>query len=273
MHLRVPRPPLDAHIELFWHYPGEPLPAHRHERVLPNGTVTILFPIPEAPIGIYDSTTLAPTAAARGALISGPQVSSFAIDTTLRTSIIGVHFKPGGASAVLGVPLHVLLGKHVALEDVWGSFAADLLDQVRSTRDPVERLARLERGVVARTRGAPGPGTIPGAVLYGLNAFRANVESARIDDVARDIGLSTRRLSQLFRDWVGMPPKRYARLLRLQSALAMAAPEVGWGRVAHACGYFDQSHFINEFHAITGTHPHRYFAERTAETNHLILAG
>jgi AraC-like DNA-binding protein len=54
-----------------------------------------------------------------------------------------------------------------------------------------------------------------------------------------------------------MAPKQLSRVLRFQRVIELArhveAPD--WGQVAVACGYFDQSHLINEVREFTGTTP------------------
>jgi AraC-like DNA-binding protein len=67
-------------------------------------------------------------------------------------------------------------------------------------------------------------------------------------------------LSARFREVVGLPPKTVARLLRLERAIELAASGVEWAEVAYACGYYDQSHLVNEFQRITGASPTQYLA-------------
>jgi transcriptional regulator GlxA family with amidase domain len=57
-----------------------------------------------------------------------------------------------------------------------------------------------------------------------------------------------------FRDEIGLPPKAVARLLRFERAGELAGT-MPWAELAFECGYYDQSHLINEFRAITGRTP------------------
>lgn len=58
--------------------------------------------------------------------VYGPYTRQFDIDARENTAIVGVHFKPGGIRAVLGVSPHELLGSHINLDAVWNGAAADL---------------------------------------------------------------------------------------------------------------------------------------------------
>ena len=72
----------------------------------------------------------------RGALVSGPYGRAFAVETRAHASIVGVHFKPGGAAGVLGVPAAELADVHVELEALWGRRAVELRDRLSARRTP-----------------------------------------------------------------------------------------------------------------------------------------
>src|SRR5690242_21015383 len=62
--------------------------------------------------------------------------------------LLGVRFRPGGALQFLRLPLHELADRHVALDALWGSRAASLIDAV-ATAPLGERTGVLERLLLA----------------------------------------------------------------------------------------------------------------------------
>jgi AraC-like DNA-binding protein len=44
---------------------------------------------------------------------------------------------------------------------------------------------------------------------------------------------------------------------------AGAARPVDWSAIAHALGYYDQSHFVDDFKALVGLTPSRWLAQKT----------
>ncbi len=44
-----------------------------------------------------------------------------------------------------------------------------------------------------------------------------------------------------------------------------------WTEVALSCGYFDQSHFVHDFHVFSGINPTTYLAHRLQGMNHVAL--
>ena len=92
-------------------------------------------------------------------------------------------------------------------------------------------------------------------------------------EVARRIGVSQRRLIQVFAAEVGLRPKLYCRVRRFGRVREMigraAAPD--WAAVAAACGYFDQSHMIRDFRAFAGLTPLAYRPVEAGRKNHVAL--
>jgi AraC-like DNA-binding protein len=87
------------------------------------------------------------------------------------------------------------------------------------------------------------------------------------------VDLTRRQLERLFRDQVGLAPKRLMSIRRLHRALQALeqADEARPGAIAAvAGGYADQAHFVRECRAITGTTPGQHLLRR-AELTDLFL--
>ena len=83
----------------------------------------------------------------------------------------------------------------------------------------------------------------------------------RLADAA---GVSRQHLTRVFREVVGVSPKRYCRLARFQAGLAYVRPgaDVQWAQVAAALGYADQSHMIAEFRELSSLTPEALATQR-----------
>jgi AraC-like DNA-binding protein len=267
-----PGPPLDEYIDRFWLVSDTP--AHPRERILPSGTVELVINLSDDEIRIFDPSR--PDRARRypGAVVSGPYRGCFLIDPIQHAAMVGVHFRPGRAAGVLGVPASELADAHVALESLWGPAAAELRDRVGAAVTPAKRFAVLEdvlRGRLLRAR--PRHGAIPVA----LDAFERAEAAVKVRDLARRVGLSQRRFIQLFTAEVGLTPKLYGRVRRFQRAreLVRHATEPDWAAVAVACGFFDQSHLIRDFGEFAGLSPVAYLNQRSQHVmlNHMPWVG
>jgi AraC-like DNA-binding protein len=80
--------------------------------------------------------------------------------------------------------------------------------------------------------------------------------------LAEELGWSRKRLAARFREEIGLTPKAVARVLRFERAVQLAERgDIGWGRLARECGYYDQAHLIHEFRAISGCTPGTFFQD------------
>jgi AraC-like DNA-binding protein len=261
----TPGPPLDECVERFWLCSDTP--SHPRERILPSGTVELVINLSDDEIRIY--APLHPECPRRysGAVVSGPYSGCFLIDPLQHASIIGVHFRPGRAVPVIGVPASELADAHVDLEALWGRAAAELRERLCAAATPARAFAVLEEVLLGRLRQSrPRHGAIPVA----LDAFEQADPGVKVRDLAGRVDLSQRRFIQLFTAEVGLTPKLYGRVRRFQRAreLVRKATEPDWAAVALACGFFDQSHLIRDFGEFSGLSPVAYVNQRI---DHVLL--
>jgi AraC-like DNA-binding protein len=260
-----PGPPLADFVEYLWAL--RDAPAHSTERIVPSGTLELVVNVHDDALRVYDPETHA-WRRYSGAVVSGAYRRFFVIDARDHASIVGVHFRPGGAWAFLGVPPGELADRHVDLAMLWGRSTVELRERMCSAASAAERFALLERALTTRLVDCrPGHPAVP----FALGQLAR--PGVTIGEVAADAQLSRRRFIQVFTTEVGMTPKRLSRVLRFQrvSELARRIEAPDWARLARTCGYFDQSHLINDVTEFTGASP-RQLGPASEEVKDLHLA-
>lgn len=95
----------------------------------------------------------------------------------------------------------------------------------------------------------------PHAHLLAKSMRRFTYCEADCDDLAQRLGLTPAQLDQAFEAVYGVPPRRYYTRVRIGAALDMLATRTEVAKVAHACGYADQSAFTRRFKALVGVSP------------------
>lgn len=270
---RTPSPPLDAFVERIWYCADTP--AHVRERVLPGGgTLGLAINLVEAELQIYDPVDAGLVRARGSALVAGATTRSYLYDPRQRASVLGVHFRPGGAFPFLAISPSEIVDTHVPLEDLWGSGARNLRERLLEARSPSERLRLMEAALLVRLRQArPGHPAVRAAVA----ALRDGGNGARVAEVAAAVGLSRRRFIEVFEREVGLTPKLYARLQRfhvVKQRIATRGGPASWATFAVECGYFDQSHMLRDFVEFSSMSPASYLLGRADETlfDHVVHA-
>ncbi|MEV4619594.1 helix-turn-helix domain-containing protein [Asanoa sp. NPDC049573] len=193
-----------------------------------------------------------------GAGFCPPRAAPLEIDTAQQRRAVCVVFRPGGAYPFVG-KVDALDEPVVALDDLWGR--TDLRERLCTATGPRAALELLRADLDARATFAPDPGiAAAAAALHRGQGVGAASES---------LGLTTGTLRRRFTAQVGLAPKRFARVRRLQRLLATVTGD--WAEAAAAVGYFDQTHMINDFRALTGLTPTAYRPRSAGERNHVSL--
>jgi AraC-like DNA-binding protein len=253
----VPRAPLREFVSDFWlyeNYEGE----HQRELILPSGTFEVVFNLHEDEIRIYSPAEPRRCHRFAGALVSGPYSRSFMSDAAEERAILGVHCKPGGAAAILGIPAGEFRDRHVNLREIWGPSASLLHERLCALKEPSQKFSLLEQVLVQRLSTHPN-GHAP--VRVALDVLMRTHGRAKTRDIASGVGLSQRRFIELFANEVGLTPKLFGRVRRFQHALDRSQQNetrTDWAQLAFECGYFDQSHLIRDFVAFASVSPAEY---------------
>jgi len=236
----------------------EEIPAGQEvlERVLPDGAARLIFNVGDAPaVGNVPGQPL-------------EAVGACAEPAVVRLSAcvegVSLALRPGAASALLGVPASELTGRVVALDLLWKKDAQEVLERMALARGADARIAVLEEVLLRRLRRSqPTP---EHTVLEAVRVITRSLGRNSVREVAAQVGVSERRLQQLFQAQVGLTPRTYSRLARLHGCLRVlrAARRPGWARLAQDGGFSDQSHLINEFRSLCGLTPTEFLKREVA---------
>jgi transcriptional regulator GlxA family with amidase domain len=74
--------------------------------------------------------------------------------------------------------------------------------------------------------------------------------------------LSRRQFERGFKDYIGLSPVCFRKIIRFQNLLKkkLGNMEFHLMSLAHECGYSDQAHFSREFRELVGVTPSYYFS-------------
>jgi AraC-like DNA-binding protein len=266
-YLHRPVSPLADYVEYIGDWRGRE--ADYWSRALPRGAVTVIFDVGQRQQLNFYAADGKTRLSVPPAFIIGSHTASYVSNIAAREPVMAIHFRPGGAFPFLGMPVGDLEDAHVGIDQVWGSDGRDLHERLIETSSTATRFRIIEEFLLSRpsltVNRQPG-------VAAAIAAIEDN-PSIRMADIRDQVGMATKRLIGLFRAEVGLSPKAYARVRRLQAALRLiSAGSVGGARIAAEVGYFDQAHFVRDFESFTGMTPTQYSQHPILLPSHVPVA-
>jgi AraC-like DNA-binding protein len=217
-----PRPEWRHAVVCCWE---QRVAADRVQRVLPDGHADVLIDGSGSMeiVGLHDEVAL-------------PRLPK-------GTWIRGVRLRPEAVAAAFRVTASSLRNLTVPAEDVLGSRRARQLVDARAFDSWIRSVEPNERTSVA----------------VGLLAAYPPVE---VSDVADQLGMTARQLRRILVAEIGLPPKAYQRVVRMQRFLDVASLRADLAAAAADAGYADQSHLSREVRELSGLTPAQLLDER-----------
>jgi AraC-like DNA-binding protein len=250
---RTPSPPLRSLIACMWAFAN---PRNGH-RVLPDGCIDILLRNERASVvGTMRRAITVPG---------------------LPTAVLGIRLRPGEAPRLFPGASE-LTDSTAMLDELWGDdgrvLEAALVDLLAAaTRERLDAAAILrraqpdiERALCARLAAHGEAVDLRVRSVASLLASGTPVRAA-----AERVGLSERQLARRFTERVGVGPKMFARVRRLQRAAQLLADGVAPCVAATTAGYADQAHFTRDSSELAGVTPGVLLRE-VSDAHHTTIA-
>lgn len=227
------------------------------ERRVPSGDMQLVVNLAEPELRWYDGATLAAEhRIGGGAALTGAVGVPIGLDTRDQAKLVMVGFRFGGTLPFFALPAGELTDPLIDLAHLWGAAGASLRERLLEMPTPQARLDVLHDLLADRLTDSPAHRASQAAWLRG--AADLLDRGLRVTDAADRLGTTSRTLTRHFTAGVGLAPKRFARIRRMQRLLATKVARGSWAEAAVANGYVDQAHLIHEFHALTGIAPGAY---------------
>lgn len=173
-----------------------------------------------------------------------------------KVEAFGIVFRPGGAYPIFGAPLAELAETDALLSRQKRDSLLNLYDRMGKAQTLATRVGSAESWLMSQL--AYGFQQSP-AVAHLLRCSELAEGQIAIDELAKKVHLSRRQIERLYQKHLGLSPKKYTQIIRVQTARPLLKQKrANIAEVANACGFFDQSHFTREFEAVVGLTPGAY---------------
>lgn len=228
---------LAADVQCLWELQGDA--DVFDEPVFPDGRIEIVIHLGAPPI------RAGAAAPQPRMMIAGQMTSAITLSAVEPTHVIGIRFTPLGARRWLYAPLDEYTNRFVSLDDVRSDLSR-LLATAAGDRDRMSSIVRILRET-SRSAAAP-----PAALRAAVSATLASGGAWKVERLVTLTGRSRRQMERQFLHGLGLGPKTFQRIVRLQRALGALRVGHPAADVAAACGFADQPHLSREIRRVAG---------------------
>lgn len=198
--------------------------------------------------------------------ITGIQMEARRYRNMPGTGTVLVRFHPWGAAAFLRAPMREIAGMSVGLDALAPARAVrEARERLEEAGTDAERIGAIEGFLLSLVGGRAPDGAIRRAVRW----VQSGETGGSVRELAGRLGLGERQVERKFQEWVGVGPKRFARLARFQGMVArmrVFPHSVGAG-LEH--GFHDQAHLIKDFRSFAGMTPGAFLRDLSRDVGFL----
>jgi AraC-like DNA-binding protein len=242
-----PAPRFARLVDTFWILEGRS--DGSPDAILPDGRLEIIF---HFGVAFHRHHAAGGLERQGPALVAGQLLEPVVLSFTGLAGVAAIRLHPAAAGVLLRCSIASLTGRIVALGDVLPS-CPPLRERLAGSAGDEERVGVLQEFLGTLDAAAPDP-----AVEYAVNEVLRSGGCTDLLEVAARAGVSARTLQRLFLYHVGISPKHFARIARLQAALRHVRGGAPLADVALSCGYYDQAHMALDFRRLAAVSPSRW---------------
>lgn len=184
-------------------------------------------------------------------------------------SQFGVSFYPHALNAFFRIDAAELLNQVLAIECFCKTDLHCQLEQAGSHRNRVEVLNAYFYGKLFNSSKQNL------LINHIIRKNEININS-EIFELPKKYNISQRQLERLFKTSLGISPKKLQRIIRFEKALQLLSNTAyrQLTTISYELNYTDQSHFIKDFNAFSGTTPYQFVATKNlgAESGSFLYA-
>jgi AraC-like DNA-binding protein len=227
---------------------------HVH-RIVPNGLTELIIYLDHKPLALDNKKNIT-----EKIQLTGQLKNYYDIKISGKLSLFSVYFHPQGLSAFLDLPIKELYNHSIPLRYILKDTVDRLEEKLRSTQSFERRKCLADQFFLNLIKKRK-DGYQQKRINYIIQHINNSRGVTNIDALAKDSCLSRKQFERTFSDHVGTSPKQFLKIVRYQNAIYCKGkkPDLSLTELAHDCGYYDQSHMINDFMGLTGLTPGQYF--------------
>ena len=230
------------------------------QRIVPTGLTELIMYFTQRPKVLTIHKNLSENVA-----LYGHQNDYYDIELTGELSVFSIVFQPQGLMQFFKFPLHEICNQNVPLKHLIGQAGRDLEEKMGEASAFYQRVNIAETCLwnLLKTNNIDFEFQ---RINHIIELIKQKYGNIHIHQMASEACLSRKQFERIFTGHIGISPKQYLKIIRFQHAIFQKQIDnsLNMTELSYQSGYFDQSHFINDFKSLSGLTPRQFFAENEA---------
>ncbi len=250
-----PEAELEEYIECFIYFKGY-TPEHSIEKVIPDGSINLIFELDGYERNVFDNETLTPKQTFTKVWLSGIQKKYISISAHKDSEMFVIRFRPGGAYPFFNQAINDFTDKVSPAEEILSDEIFKLRDNLLNAAEPEDKQTIANKWIEAKFNKSRKPKE---AIFESIQKIvnDPHFQENNLAELIKESGYSQKQFISLFKEYVGIAPKYFQRIIRFTEILAKIHKneKLSWTEISYDCGFYDQAHFIKEFQHFCGVNP------------------
>lgn len=256
----MPAAALRPFVVRYWDgtFVGKPTAA-LEQKVFPSGFIEMVLHLSDARCALKFNAGWSTSAAFS---LVGFWSTPFVLQFQDRVEVFGIRLKPEALYLIFGVPAAEFINCSANLEEVFGPSFTSFCLQLEERKTVEERVQLADAYLLKRLYAVRNQH--PPYVQLAADLIRSRKGEASVEALSDEVCISTRQLEREFKNKLGLSPKTYMRITRLNTILQLIKqqPALTLAQLSYLGGYADQAHFIHDFKQMTGELPSAFVSDQ-----------
>jgi len=261
-----PSPLLSPYIHFYWIFEHDSRHIINSQRIVPTGCVEMMIQYGDIlKKQKNNDISIQPTA-----ILTGQMTGFYDIIQTGKTAFLSILFKPHAPRMFFDLPINEFLNQSIDLAMIIKEQADQITEKIVRATSHEAKITVIESFLLNR---------LSEKHMYNferlskcVNLVNTNFADVKVHQLATITCLSEKQFYRVFKDYVGLSPKSFLKIVRLQASFyhMQKLKTKSLTELAYMCGFFDQAHFINDFKKTTGLTPMSYFKNDGVVSDYFI---
>lgn len=236
--------------------------ANRSIKIVPNGCLELIIHLKELYCKLPNGNKLSYTP---DYMLIGMFSKTYQVHFSEQVPVFSIRFKPQALPYILRIKGSEVFENYGDIESLLDKRFLNFCHRIREDQNIGTMIERTEKFLVQILAKQ----TLEESYVTKAVKLIYNSRMNHVHELSEKVNISQRQLERKFKELIGVSPKQYFKLIRINKAIELLRQNqsLNLTDITYYCGYFDQAHFIKDFKQITSQTPSSFIAEQQKSIN------